>query len=148
MVDENCRTEADYDDQSIHNYLFYTGKLPYATAIPPRMGIVNTVGVDGGRAWVQYEEYVKYIQKNHPDLDPSDIENVKKIAAIPHHPYIAANTGTKGWIGPVNFLNYTLTDEDGYFINDDGTRSRVIHQWDRFGHHFDNWLQKNGFHES
>jgi hypothetical protein len=39
-----CCNKMNGDDQSIHNYLFYTGKFPNATAIQNRMGIVHTVG--------------------------------------------------------------------------------------------------------
>lgn len=46
-----CCNELNGDDQSIHNYLFYTNRLPFATSIPNRMGIVNTVGVQGAKIW-------------------------------------------------------------------------------------------------
>lgn len=43
--DTKCQAEAI--DQSVHNYLYYTGKLPFARAIPSRMGTVNTCGRTG-----------------------------------------------------------------------------------------------------
>ena len=47
-----CRFDINGDDQSIHNYLFYTGQLPFATAMPQRSGaIVNTVGAAGAKMW-------------------------------------------------------------------------------------------------
>jgi hypothetical protein len=50
ISDPKCRFEIDGDDQSIHNYLFYSGQLPFATSIPNRAGgIVNTVGVEGAK---------------------------------------------------------------------------------------------------
>ena len=40
-----CRFNINGDDQSIHNYLFYSGQLPFATSVVNRAGgIVNTVG--------------------------------------------------------------------------------------------------------
>jgi hypothetical protein len=33
-VDEKCHSDIVGDDQSIHNYLFYTKQLPDAVAIP------------------------------------------------------------------------------------------------------------------
>jgi hypothetical protein len=126
ISDEKCHFANNGDDQAIHNYLFYTGKLPYATAIPPRTGIVNTVGVDGGKVWKQHK------QKRDAKTRATDA-------------FDGVTPGTKGWIGPVDFLDYRLTDEDGYFINVDGTRSRVIHQFDRFGSPIFAWMRKNGF---
>ena len=43
-----CCNQMNGDDQSIHNYLFYTGRFPFATAIKNRMGIVHTVGKQAG----------------------------------------------------------------------------------------------------
>lgn len=118
ITDPKCHFKNNGDDQSIHNYLFYTGQLPYAKAIPPRTGIVNTVGVDGAKFWHQYD-----LQGNN---------------AVKQWP-------GKRWIGPVDFLNYTLTDEEGYFINSDGSRSRVVHQFDRFGTPVIKWMKSHGF---
>ena len=42
------------------------------------------------------------------------------------------------WIGP----EFNLVDRQGFFTEADGTRSRVIHQWDRFGKHYLDWLMK------
>ena len=48
IADPKCHFSMNGDDQSIHNYLFYSGQLPFATAVPNREGgIVNTVGVTG-----------------------------------------------------------------------------------------------------
>lgn len=44
-----CFNGLSGDDQSIHNWLYYTGQLSFANAIPNRMGIVNTVGVEGAK---------------------------------------------------------------------------------------------------
>ena len=43
---------------------------------------------------------------------------------------------------------YRLTDEDGYFINKDGTKSHVIHQFDRTNvPSFMNWMADHGIHD-
>jgi hypothetical protein len=48
MKDTNCCcNKMNGDDQSIHNYLYYTGKLPYAIPQKNRVGLVNTVGAQG-----------------------------------------------------------------------------------------------------
>lgn len=50
MKDPNCCCNLlNGDDQSIHNYLFYAGKLPFAKAIPNRIGTINTVGVQASK---------------------------------------------------------------------------------------------------
>jgi len=46
------------------------------------------------------------------------------------------------WIGE----HFNLVDDEGYFTQIDGSRSRVIHQFDRFGrfnnHGLNNWLKR------
>jgi hypothetical protein len=42
------------------------------------------------------------------------------------------------WIG----LEYGLTNEHGLLIESDGSVSRVVHQWDRFGTPYLDWLQE------
>jgi len=37
---------------------------------------------------------------------------------------------------------FDLTDEQGYFIDYNGERSRVVHQYDRFGVPFDDWVSR------
>jgi hypothetical protein len=46
------------------------------------------------------------------------------------------------WIGK----QYNLVDDEGYFTEFDGSRSRVIHQYDRLGWTFsDHWLKNQDF---
>jgi hypothetical protein len=48
IANTNCRFAVHGDDQSMHNHLFYSGQLPFATAFANREGgIVNTVGRGG-----------------------------------------------------------------------------------------------------
>ena len=48
------------DDQSIHNYLFYSSQLPFATAIANgEGGIVNTIGYEGSEIMKQHIESKK-----------------------------------------------------------------------------------------
>ena len=123
--DPKCHFSNNGDDQSIHNYLFYTQQLPYAKPIPPRTGIVNTVGVDGAKV-------LKQKKKKHEGIVDTDAyDDVKGLS----------------WIGEVDFSDYTLTDDEGFFINADGKRSRVVHQYDRFGGLLEDWLAKNGFND-
>lgn len=55
----NCHFDINGDDQSIHNYLYYSGQLPFATSIRNRAGgIVNTVGVEGARVFKAHKQNV------------------------------------------------------------------------------------------
>lgn len=124
MEDPNCCCNLNNeDDQSIHNYLYYTGRLPFAKAIPNRMGTVNTVGVRGSQI---YQAHVKRCEEkwNKTQGEANQV------------PYDGAG-GKYRWLG----MQFGLTDEEGYFLQTDGTRSPVIHQYDRFGPAFyDKWI--------
>ena len=113
IAQSKCRFGIHGDDQSIHNYLFYTGQLPFATPIPNRVGIVNTPGVEGSILHTKWTNEGKA-----KGLDQG-------VAA--KKPFPGANSKT--WIS----TSYNLTDEDGFFTQYDGSRSRVVHQADRLG---------------
>jgi hypothetical protein len=111
-----CCIPMNGDDQSMHNYLYYTGKLDHiAVAIPNRMGLVHTIGAIGSLILNAHQ-----VQKRKPfDLDEH---------------------GSGGWLG----LQYGLTDKEGYIVDYNGERSFVVHQYDRFGPRFYiDWLDKN-----
>ncbi|KAL7577294.1 hypothetical protein ACA910_002037 [Epithemia clementina (nom. ined.)] len=116
---QECRFGIDGDDQSIHNYLFYTGQLPFASSIPHRTGIVNTAGWEGSKLFQQWRQE----GMNQRGL-------AQDVAA--KRPFPGAELTNNGWIG----LSYNLTDDDGFLTQYDGTRSRVVHQADRFGYYF------------
>ena len=121
-----CRFNLNGDDQTIHNYLFYTGQLPFASAIRNREGIVNTVGVEGAKLW--------HAKRKRLEDERGMTENQ---AAWQDYP--GANDRT--WIG----VEFNVTDGDGYFTQYDGSRSRVIHQFDRYGNTMGKWLGKQDF---
>jgi hypothetical protein len=123
-----CCFQTNADDQSMHNYLFYSGKLDHiAVAIPNRMGLVNTVGSIAAMIWEQ-----------HVDQKKRELEAAGKNSDDAHmEPF--ASEGEENWLG----LHYGLTDKEGYFVNFDGKRSFVVHQIDRFGVGYNHWLQKN-----
>ncbi len=59
---------------------------------------------------------------------------------------------TRQWMTPAGATNtswtgsqYGLTDEDGYFVNKDGSISRVAHQSDRIRvKDFERWYSRHG----
>ena len=118
-----CCNKMNGDDQAIHNYLFYTGRLPYARAIPNRMGIVHTAGAQGS---LILEGHAKHLQM---------AAGMKRSDAMNTVPYLGAE-GKDGWIG----REFDLTDEEGFLIDFDGGRSRVVHQFDRFGIPFSRYI--------
>jgi hypothetical protein len=123
-----CCFKTNGDDQSIHNYLFYSGKLDHiAVAIPNRIGLVNTVGV-----------IASLIFQQHINVKKKELEAAGKNPDDAHsEPFVSA--GEKNWLG----LHYGLTDQEGYLVNYNGDRSFVVHQFDRFGWNYDIWLQQN-----
>jgi hypothetical protein len=122
---KRCRFDMNGDDQSIHNYLFYSGQLPFATRIPNLSGgIVNTVGVVGS----------EIARKHREDL--MENQNMSHGAAM-WQPFAGAKG--KRWIGS----HKSICDDEGFFIEADGRRSRVVHQWDRFGRPYVNlWMEQ------
>jgi len=129
--DPVCHFDINGDDQSIHNHLYYSGQLPFATAVVNRMGgIVNTVGVEGAILAKQHRQVMM------------DRYNIEQGAAM-WKPFDGSNINEGGsrWIGE----QFNMADDEGYFTEFDGSRSRVIHQWDRFGRPFvDLWMNKHG----
>jgi Glycosyltransferase family 17 len=125
IEDPKCRFNINGDDQSIHNYLYYTDQLPVGTrSMPHRQGgIVNTIG-----------HYAAQLFRQHirPLVDQAAARNgtTKGIR------YPGATQAS--WIG----LEYGLTNEHGLLIESDGSVSRVVHQWDRFGTPYLDWLQE------
>lgn len=122
IADTKCHFEMNGDDQSIHNYLFYSGKLPYAIPIPHRTGIVHTAGAQGSIILHAHRERLK----EEKDMETGEASR---------SPFTGTTKGMN-WIG----TQFDLTDEKGYFVNMDGTRSRVVHQHDRFGPNLASWL--------
>jgi hypothetical protein len=123
-----CCNQINGDDQSIHNYLFYTGKLPHAVAIANRAGIVNTVGWQGGRIWKRHQN------------DLAVLLNIS-VEHAGGHPYTAQEERDRGkWLGE----NCDQTDEQGYFLDFNGQRSFAIHQFDRYEWPLSEWLWKHG----
>ncbi|KAG7354902.1 hypothetical protein IV203_004258 [Nitzschia inconspicua] len=130
-----CCFKTNGDDQSIHNYLFYSGKLDHiAVAIPNRVGLVNTVGVQASMIFT-----------NHVANQRKALEAAGEKADDAHMVAFDLTADKRydrnggNWLG----LHYGMTDEAGYLVNFDGSRSFVIHQIDRFGFHYMYWLQDN-----
>ncbi|KAL7552224.1 hypothetical protein ACHAWF_016994, partial [Thalassiosira exigua] len=120
-----CRNEMNVDDQAIHNYLFYTNQLPASTVtVPNRMGIVNTVGVQGS-----------FIFQSHVEMWTEECLTHPQALKEPYQ-------GAEGhqWIGK----EFDLIDDDGFFTDFNGERSRVVHQIDRFGMPFEKYLSEHG----
>lgn len=113
MAHSQCRFNGNGDDQAIHNYLFYSGKLPFAKAIPNRVGIVHTAGKQGALVLKANKQYLKGDSSQN---DP---------AWKDHAPMRCQ----QNWLDPV----FDLTDDEGFFLDHDGQRSAVVHQYDRFG---------------
>lgn len=125
MITDQCYFNSHGGDQAIMNYLYYannftTNDIVTTTIYPPRVGTVNTVGVLG----------LKISKQHHKDKT--------KMGVTSHKITPFSGADDKTWLG----LHLDQTDEFGYFIDFDGTRSRVIHQFDRFGPNLEDWINK------
>jgi hypothetical protein len=101
----------------------YSGQLPFATVVANRRnGIVNTVGIEGSKTFKKHKAAMI------------------KIGKQPGNPYPGVD-GKNRWIGK----DYNICDDEGFFIEYDGRRSRVIHQYDRYGLPFLSWLNSQEF---
>jgi hypothetical protein len=129
IEEPKCRFDINGDDQSIHNYLYYSGQLPFATSIVNRMGgIVNTIGHHAAQAKKRHVEKVMA----EKGLSKQDAHRVP----------FEGNNG-KTWIGyPKGHIDHGLTNDEGKFIEFDGSISRVVHQWDRFDWMYTHWLEE------
>ena len=126
------------DDQSMHNYMYYSGMLNGVTggvqAVKNRDGLVNTVGAMGSLIHGTHT-----VQKNIL-RNLTGHENPKGGGGDPYDlSYNEAKEKNKNWLG----LHYGMTDHDGFFTQFDGSRSFVVHQFDRFGRQFFWWLDDN-----
>ncbi|CAB9496785.1 expressed unknown protein [Seminavis robusta] len=121
-----CCNKMNGDDQSIHNYLYYTQQLPYATSQRNRVGLVHTVGSQGAMLFNAKRK------RNMEELNMTQRDASRKA-------YTSGEDEAKGtWLG----LEHDLTDKHGFFIDFDGQRSFIIHQYDRFGWPMDQWLDR------
>lgn len=128
MPNPKCHFNINGDDQSIHNHLYYSGQLPFATAMVNRGGgIVHTVGKEGAMIW---NEHVKHLMATR---------NMTRgqAAATPYH----GSDDKNQWIGP----DKNLINTDGLLTDFDGQISRVVHQWDRLGVNYERWLRRQQF---
>jgi hypothetical protein len=139
---EKCRFNMVGDDQSIHNYLFYTNQLNYTTdegnvlnamAIPHRTGSIHVVGVQASRI---YENVSKTIGcKEWPEPCPERVNYYVKDDVwqnwLPERPGYGAPNDTTRLLDPTT----------GMILNLDGRPSAQIHQVDRFGDLPKRWFE-------
>lgn len=129
MTRPECHFKIHGDDQTIHNHLFYSGQLPGATAIKHRQnGLVHTVGHQAAR-----------ILRAHFEDTKLRLNATTKEEASAKWPFRGAQS-VKQWLSP----ELKLIDEEGYMTEADGSRSFVVHQWDRFGPRFWFWISAQG----
>ncbi|CAB9518480.1 expressed unknown protein [Seminavis robusta] len=134
-----CCNYMSGDDQTIHNYLYYTGKIPQAiphsVAIPNGQGLVHTVGKYGAKVLKAKRDYYKGLglDGRHALENPyTTIQEEKD-----------GNWLGNNWLSSMD-LTIPLTDVQGYFVNSKGERSFVVHQYDRFGSPMNRWLYDTG----
>ena len=102
---ENCRMDNRGDDQSIHNYLYYTNRFKNAVSIPHRQGPIHVVGYQASRI---FENATK--EAEDAGVGISQI-------------FIKGNDNWKEWLP----RTYGLIDTNtGLIVNEDGTPSAQV----------------------
>jgi hypothetical protein len=109
---DNCRLDMRGDDQSIHNYLYYTNRFKNAVSIKHREGPLHVVGVQAAKIW----------------------ENATKEGKA-----VGINGKWQEWLSKEHGL---IDPHTGMILNMDGSPSPQVHQVDRFGSLNSQWLQK------
>ena len=107
MQRENCRIDNRGDDQSIHNYLYYTNRFKNAVSIPHRQGPIHVVGYQAARI----------------------LENARKEAedaSVDTSEIFIKDKNWKEWLP----RKYDLIDTStGLIVNEDGTPSAQVSLW-------------------
>lgn len=137
MADEKCCCfETNGDDQSMHNYLYYSGMLEGVTGgvlvAKNRDALVHTVGAHGSMIFNTHKEVKDELLKAKGKPEPRNAHHV------PYDLNYHENNGGKNWLG----LHYGLTDKEGYFVDFDGSRSFIVHQYDRLGPQFEVFMRR------
>ena len=125
-----------------------------------RMGLIHTIGAQGSLlheerifSQTQYRKALN-LDENKAWDDPYPLSR-GELGAAPETkdgdpPAMILDTQAKedyengrrkNWLG----MQYGLTDEDGYILNANTAteRSFVVHQYDRLGHPYTDWMQHN-----
>lgn len=115
--------DCTFSDQPVHNYLYYSGQLPFARSVENQSegSVVNTVYIAANDI---VKRHVKEMSRLH-DLPPANKGQIKKALKFGF-----AGSHGRRWIGEDEFR---WIDDEGYFLNFDGSRSPAVHKWDRFG---------------
>jgi hypothetical protein len=119
-----CWRKGIESDQGYQNYLFYKGFFHTnegnATLFHQGDGIVNTIGAMNGKRYTTIFTFNYNV----------DHDFFRYIISVP-----------KEMKGPLDVF-WKVRDKDGFILNNDGTRSAVVHQWDRFYSEIIHWLDK------
>ena len=140
---EKCRNDGMVgDDQSIHNYLYYTNQLNYTTdsgdvvnavAIPHRTGSIHVVGVQAARIYEGVSK--KEACKGWPEPCPQRAN------------YFVKDDVWQNWLperpgyGSPNDTTRLLDPTTGMILNLDGMPSAQVHQVDRFNDLPQRWFE-------
>ena len=119
---DKCRFQMDGDDQSVHNYLYYTNKFHEAVPIPHRTGPIHVVGVQAANIYQRAKD-------ENRDNDPINLRDY----------YVMNKEKWQNWLPETDNL---IDPNTGLILNLDGTPSPQVHQTDRFGELISGWLEK------
>ena len=121
MSEPDCRMQGYGDDQAVHNYLYYTDQFEHARAIPHRTGPIHVVGYE---ASILQEKATALAKGRGLSVLPVDFY-VKYV----WQKWLRAEIGL-------------LDPDTGMIVNNDGSPSAQVHQYDRFGVLSNGWFDK------
>jgi len=114
-----CRFPLVGDDQSIHNYLYYTNRFKNAVTIPHRTGPIHVVGWQAARIYDKVSEEAK--KQGLPVSKPNIMGRWQE------------------WLPKEHDL---IDQQTGLILNKDASPSAQVYQIDRFGQLLYHWLDK------
>ncbi|KAL7530555.1 hypothetical protein ACHAWF_003428, partial [Thalassiosira exigua] len=128
---KECRSDMAGDDQSIHNYLYYTGRLgERAYSVPHRTGPIHVVGWQADKIFRATIEEAR--EMGHGD-DAERFVNARGYVGWDDDKDAGEedrSTNDAEWLPSRHGL---IDPETGLITNLDGMPSPQVHQFDRFG---------------
>mmetsp|Transcript_16715 Transcript_16715/g.20853 ORF Transcript_16715/g.20853 Transcript_16715/m.20853 type:complete len:258 (+) Transcript_16715:124-897(+) len=132
---QECRSDMVGDDQSIHNYLYYTNQLKNAVSIPHRTGPIHVVGVQADKI---FRAAIQQAVAEGFGKDKYEAESfVNKFGYVHWNEsntlQIKPHEHRHDWRTWLQAEHKLIDPTTGLILNHDGKPSPQVHQFDRFG---------------
>jgi len=130
-----------FSDQPLHNYMVYSGQLPFASPVENWAGTGIVLTVDRLARQIVERHTERIVGELHLPREGNYLLKWRYKAY--QYPFEGADPdGGPRWLG----RQFDLVDDAGFFTERDGTRARAVHKYDRFGgpnsFFYKNWWSK------